>query len=231
MIVAMSGSGRGQRASRRTAREGRTPGAAVLVCSACPAVPASRAASAGRTNAGARRRQTAEGDVDGLVDVGGGRRIYVRCTGTGSPTVILEGGDEDTSASYAFAVPSLAEVTRTCVYDRANLGSSDPDSRAARAAGAGRGPGEHDLRREDPRALRPGRDLRRRLHHRGLRLRPPPAGRGDGVRRRAAPRSATRPPQLVRDTRWDSPVNIEKRDYLQVEKDAWAARGGSATSP
>ena len=35
-------------------------------------------------------------DVDGLVDVGGGRKIYVRCTGTGSPTIILEGGDEDT---------------------------------------------------------------------------------------------------------------------------------------
>jgi pimeloyl-ACP methyl ester carboxylesterase len=66
-------------------------------------------------------------DVNGLVDIGGGRMIYVRCTGAGSPTVILEGGDEDTSASYAFAVPSLAENTRTCVYDRANLGASDPD--------------------------------------------------------------------------------------------------------
>ena len=29
---------------------------------------------------------------------------------------------------------------------------------------------------------------------------------------------------MVRDTRWNSPVNIEKRDYLQVEKDAWSAR-------
>jgi len=59
---------------------------------------------------------TVQGDVNGLVDIGGGRRIYVRCTGTGSPTVILEGGDEDTSASYAFAVPSLAKVTRdTCL--------------------------------------------------------------------------------------------------------------------
>ena len=32
------------------------------------------------------------------------------------------------------------------------------------------------------------------------------------------------PAQIVADTRWDSPVNIENRDYLQVEKDAWAAR-------
>ena len=28
----------------------------------------------------------------------------------------------------------------------------------------------------------------------------------------------------MRETRWDSPVNVEKRDYLQVEKDAWSAR-------
>ena len=67
------------------------------------------------------------GGLDGLVDVGGGRKIYVRCTGTGSPTLILEGGDEDTGSSYAYAEADLAAVTRTCVYDRANLGSSDPD--------------------------------------------------------------------------------------------------------
>ena len=54
-------------------------------------------------------------------------RIYVRCTGTGSPTVILEGGDEDTSSSYSYAEADLAAVTRTCVYDRANLGASDAD--------------------------------------------------------------------------------------------------------
>ena len=32
------------------------------------------------------------------------------------------------------------------------------------------------------------------------------------------------PAQIVADTRWDSAVNIENRDYLQVEKDAWASR-------
>jgi hypothetical protein len=32
------------------------------------------------------------------------------------------------------------------------------------------------------------------------------------------------PKVLVRDLRWNSPVNVESRDYLQVEKDAWAAR-------
>ncbi len=55
-----------------------------------------------------------------------GRELYVRCSGTGSPTVILEAGDLDSTGSYAFAERDLAAVTRTCVYDRANLGSSDP---------------------------------------------------------------------------------------------------------
>ena len=32
------------------------------------------------------------------------------------------------------------------------------------------------------------------------------------------------PQEIVEATRWDSPVNVENRDYLQVEKDAWAAR-------
>jgi pimeloyl-ACP methyl ester carboxylesterase len=69
--------------------------------------------------------QAASSDVDRVVEIDG-RGLYVRCTGSGSPTVVLEGGDGDTSSSYGFAERSLAEETRTCVYDRANLGRSDP---------------------------------------------------------------------------------------------------------
>ena len=69
---------------------------------------------------------TAENGLDGVVKIDGDRGLYVRCTGSGSPTLVMEGGDGDTSDSYAFAEPSLAKVTRTCVYDRANLGRSDP---------------------------------------------------------------------------------------------------------
>jgi hypothetical protein len=32
------------------------------------------------------------GDFRGLVDIGGGRRIYLKCRGTGGPTVVLEAG-------------------------------------------------------------------------------------------------------------------------------------------
>src|SRR5215218_1767638 len=34
----------------------------------------------------------ASGDFAGLVDVGGGRRLYLECAGAGSPTVLLEAG-------------------------------------------------------------------------------------------------------------------------------------------
>jgi hypothetical protein len=32
------------------------------------------------------------GDFAGLVDIGGGRSLYLECRGAGSPTVILEAG-------------------------------------------------------------------------------------------------------------------------------------------
>jgi hypothetical protein len=65
-------------------------------------------------------------DLDRVVKIDGDRGLFLRCTGSGSPTLVLEGGDGDTSASYSFAEERLANMTRTCVYDRANLGSSDP---------------------------------------------------------------------------------------------------------
>jgi hypothetical protein len=40
-----------------------------------------------------------------------------------------------------------------------------------------------------------------------------------------APAPFRNPPQpIVEETKWNNPSNIEQRDYLQVEKDAWAAR-------
>ncbi len=42
-----------------------------------------------------------------VVDVDGDRGLFVRCTGEGSPTIVMEGGDGDTSASYAFAEERL----------------------------------------------------------------------------------------------------------------------------
>jgi hypothetical protein len=68
----------------------------------------------------------ATGKLDRVVEIEGKRGLYVRCTGSGSPTVVMEAGDGDTSDSYAFAEDEVAKKTRSCVYYRANLGRSDP---------------------------------------------------------------------------------------------------------
>lgn len=71
---------------------------------------------------------------DRLVDVGG-HRLNLRCTGSGSPAVVLEPGlGESASAIARHIAPQVARTTRVCVYDRAGHGRSDvaPDADAAR---------------------------------------------------------------------------------------------------
>lgn len=64
-----------------------------------------------------------------LVDVGG-HRLYLNCTGEGSPTVILDAGlGDDSSNSWSDVQPEIAKFTRVCSYDRANTGESDSISK------------------------------------------------------------------------------------------------------
>src|SRR5829696_5309211 len=72
------------------------------------------------TAANTSSTSAASGELDRVVKVEGDRGLYMRCTGDGSPPVVMEGGDGDTSDSYAFAEPAVSRVTRACVYDRAN---------------------------------------------------------------------------------------------------------------
>jgi len=60
-----------------------------------------------------------------LVDVGG-YKLHINCTGEGSPTVILEAGWADYSATWIYVQPEVAKTTRVCSYDRAGYGWSDP---------------------------------------------------------------------------------------------------------
>ena len=60
-----------------------------------------------------------------LIDVGD-HRLYLSCTGSGEPTVILEPGLGGTSAAWGWIEPTVAAHTRVCVYDRAGRGRSDP---------------------------------------------------------------------------------------------------------
>ncbi len=60
-----------------------------------------------------------------LIDVGG-HNLHLSCSGSGSPTVILEPGAGEMSSASAWITPAVARDTRVCVYDRAGRGWSEP---------------------------------------------------------------------------------------------------------
>jgi alpha/beta hydrolase family protein len=200
--------------------------AMTLLLSACgdggePTEPATGAEGQGTADA-SPAVSGGEG-IDGLFEVGEGRSLYLRCTGEGSPTLILEGGDGDTSDSYAFAESALAAETRTCVYDRANLGMSDP------AAGP-RGLDElvGDLEQVlDAAGIEPPYVLVGTsgggFITAGYAVRNPGDVAGMVFVDTGSP-FRNPPAPIVEETTWNHPSNVEQRDYLQVEKDAWAAR-------
>lgn len=55
-----------------------------------------------------------------------GRKLNFRCTGQGSPTVLLEGGYAADSLAWGKVKALLAKSYRVCSYDRAGAGFSDP---------------------------------------------------------------------------------------------------------
>ena len=79
-----------------------------------------------RTEADAPSRPAA---IEGRFDVGG-HKLYLKCTGKGSPTVVFLHGSvrEEGEAGHERAgrIPALLDARRrVCVYDRANVGRSD----------------------------------------------------------------------------------------------------------
>jgi pimeloyl-ACP methyl ester carboxylesterase len=65
------------------------------------------------------------GDFAGLVDIGGGRKIYLECRGTGRPVVILEAGLRTRADIWSVkpqtgeaVFPAVAAFSRVCAYDR-----------------------------------------------------------------------------------------------------------------
>ena len=59
-----------------------------------------------------------------LVDVGG-HRLHLSCTGSGSPTVVVEAGGGAMAANLGWIAPAVAHDTTICVYDRAGRGWSE----------------------------------------------------------------------------------------------------------
>ena len=60
-----------------------------------------------------------------LIDVGG-HRLHLNCTGSGTPTVVIEPGGGAMSSDLGWVTPAVARDTRVCVYDRAGRGWSEP---------------------------------------------------------------------------------------------------------
>lgn len=59
-----------------------------------------------------------------MVEVGGGRRLHLRCEGAGPSVVMLAGGGTPSVVSYGLQ-DRLAAFSRACSYDRPGLGWSD----------------------------------------------------------------------------------------------------------
>jgi pimeloyl-ACP methyl ester carboxylesterase len=65
-------------------------------------------------------------DFSGLVDIGGGREMYMECQGKGSPTVVFVSGGGDRTETWSktldpseqAVLPAIAETNRVCTYDR-----------------------------------------------------------------------------------------------------------------
>lgn len=92
---------------------------------------------------GASAAGPSSGDFAGLVEINGGRKLYLECRGTGEPTVILEAGLRNRAdiwivqpdAIEAF-LPAVAAFTGVCAYGRPALRSA-PTSSAAEVVSLG----------------------------------------------------------------------------------------------
>jgi pimeloyl-ACP methyl ester carboxylesterase len=84
-------------------------------------------------------------DFSGLVDIGGGRNMYIECQGKGSPTVVFVSGGGDRTETWSktldpskqAVLPAIAETNRVCTYDRPGTflatGDSEEDFEPSRS--------------------------------------------------------------------------------------------------
>ncbi len=77
----------------------------------------------------ARHHLTPPYDARGERIAVGDRSLYIDCRGEGTPTVVLEAGSGADSSTWNAVLDELASTTRTCAYDRAGRGRSDPVER------------------------------------------------------------------------------------------------------
>lgn len=86
------------------------------------------AAVGGFTETVALQRDAANMAMPGATYDVGGHRLHLRCSGAGSPTVVLVSGLGGMSSNWARVTPAVAATTRVCAYDRAGQGWSEDAS-------------------------------------------------------------------------------------------------------
>jgi pimeloyl-ACP methyl ester carboxylesterase len=76
-------------------------------------------------------------DRAGPVDIGGGRKMYLECRGTGSPTVVIVAGGKASADDWTRPEPGRIDVfagvagfTRVCAYDRPGTPVGEGPSRS-----------------------------------------------------------------------------------------------------
>lgn len=60
-----------------------------------------------------------------LIDVGGGRKMNLYCSGSGTPAVVFDAPAGDAGWAWHRVQPEVARHTRACIFDRAGFGFSD----------------------------------------------------------------------------------------------------------
>ncbi len=142
----------------------------------CPALPGARRASlivrrAARTRSSPQRRSNLRRRRAGHVYRVNGQHLYLNCSGSGSPTVVLFNGLGESTTNWAWVQRTCRRPTRVCVFDRPGAGLE-----RRRASAPGRSRARVELARATARsaclaAVRARRALRRRRLRARLRRR------------------------------------------------------------
>ena len=95
-----------------------------LAAGACTSGSSSDAEGTTATISSSPATAAGQGDIAGTFDIGG-RKVYIQCTGQGSPTVILISGGgiaadlwDSPLGEQPTVYPTIAKTTRVCAYDR-----------------------------------------------------------------------------------------------------------------
>jgi pimeloyl-ACP methyl ester carboxylesterase len=202
----------------------------MLAACTSPAVPAESAGQPFEVptslspTASAVASGSASDTIAGSFDVGDGRTLFLLCGGSGSPTILLEAGDQSDLTQWRSVVPALEAETRVCRYNRAGIGQS---SAAAGCRGmddllgdletllgkAGVGGPYILVGTSGGGFLMVGYAMRHPDQVEGLVLVETPKAL-----------TAEFYPDVLPQIACDAPGNFERRDYLAIEHEAWDNR-------